>query len=200
MGDYYDEDEELSEEELDNMSEVKVEPSEEGIQISVDPRTLNTIAEAAAHRLASSLSDKVKKAVEARLEEVLNDAWRDTIHKMACEAIEAFLTTPRAKTDEWGTPITGKTCSLAAEIPKEVTKWLNQKVNAKGNVDTYHSDNALTRTQWMLKTLVQDQLASETKKAADSVTEKAREVVRLHVGRFISEQMVPAISVDGARV
>lgn len=190
---HYDEDEEFNEEELDNMTEVTTEPSD-GIQITVDSRTLQTIADAAAQRLCRSLEDKVKKAVEVRLDTILNDAWRASVQAMAQAAIDTYLTAPRGKTNEWGESVNGKQTTLSSLIPETVSKWMNENVDEKGNRTDYN--RGTTRLQWMLKTLVQDQLKAETTKAANDVTEKARSLVSQHVGRFISEQMVPAISVD----
>lgn len=190
---YYDEDEELTDEELDNMAEINVEQTD-GIQITVDSRTLQTIADAAAHRLCRSLEDKVQKAVEAQLKTILDDAWRASVQAMAQAAIDDYLTTPRSKTNEWGESVNGKQTTLSALIPETVNKWLSEQVDEKGQKTDYNRGS--TRLQWMLKTLVQDQLKAETTKAALDVTEKARALVSQHVGRFISEQMVPAISVD----
>jgi hypothetical protein len=193
---HYDEDQEFHDEELENMTEVTTEPSD-GIQITVDSRTLQTIADAAAQRLCRTLEDKVKKSVEEQLKAILDDAWRASVQAMAQAAIDAYLTAPRAKTNEWGESVNGKSTTLSSLIPETVHKWMGENVDEKGQRTDYN--RGMTRLQWMLKSLVQDQLKAETTKAANDVTEKARALVSQHVGRFISEQMVPAISVDQGR-
>lgn len=193
---YYPEDEETSDEELEEMAEVTTEQTD-GIQITVDSRTLSSIADAAAQRLCRSLEDKVKKVVEDRLKGILDDAWRASVQAMAQSAIDAYLTAPRGKTNEWGESVNGKSTTLSSMIPETVNKWMNENVDEKGQRTDYN--RGTTRLQWILKALVQDQLKAETTKAANDVTEKARALVSQHVGRFISEQMVPAISVDSGR-
>jgi hypothetical protein len=192
---YEDDDNEFDSEELEQMTEVTTEPTD-GIQITVDSRTLQTIADAAAQRLCRTLEDKVKKAVGERLSVILDDAWRASVQAMAQTAIDAYLIAPRAKTNEWGESVNGKSTTLSSLIPQTVSNWMAENVDEKGNKTDY--DRGSTRLQWILKTLVQDQLKAETTKAANDVTEKARALVSQHVGRFISEQMVPAISVDRA--
>lgn len=193
--DYYSEDDyEDSEEELDEMTETAV--TTDGIEIKINHHALDTIASAAAHRICSTLENTVKEMVKERLAEVLDNAWEASVQAMAQQAIDNYLQTPRAKTNEWGESISGKMTTLSAMIPKTVEGWLTAKVDAKGQPTDYHRDQSMTRMQWMLQTLVVDQLSAETKKAASDVTEKARKLVSQHVGRFISEQMVPAISLD----
>jgi sulfite reductase beta subunit-like hemoprotein len=74
------------------------------------------------------------------------------------------------------------------------------RVDSHGNTSRDYNysrhDKNPTRLEHMVKTLVVDELKKETEKAAKDVTEKARAVVASHVGRFISEQMVPAIEVQ----
>jgi predicted Holliday junction resolvase-like endonuclease len=176
------------------------EPAEKigsGITIEVKDYALEHVREAAAARIAEQLKSIVKEIVEQRLDALLDEGMRTMIQGKAQEAIEAYLTKPRQKTNEWGEPVPGPMEALADRIPRIVESYMGQTVNRSGQPEgnSYNSKNP-TRLAWMVQTLVIEELKKETEKAAKDVTEKARAVVASHVGRFISEQMVPAIEVS----
>lgn len=190
-GDEYDYDEEYYAE----MTEATV-PLEDGdITISVKANALNGVAREAASMIAKQLSEKVLKMVDARLDDLLDEAWEAAIAKRAQEKIDEYLTTPRAKTNQYGER-TGGSITFAEKIPQAVDKYLQQRVNKDGRDEDYNGSIVGTRMEWMIKKFVTDEIKGETEKAAKAVTEKARAVVQHHVARFISEQMVPAIELN----
>jgi hypothetical protein len=175
------------------------EPAEKtpsGINIEVQDYALRNIREAAAARIAEHLSADVEKMIQARLDALMDEAWCASIRDKAMEAINAYLIKPRQKTNHYGEP-TGSAESIADTIPGIVESWLSARVNRTGEVVIgYDRKDYPTRVEHMIQTLVTGELKKETEKAAKDVTEKARAVVASHVGRFISEQMVPAIEVQ----
>jgi hypothetical protein len=167
-----------------------------GIRVEIQDYALERIGEAAAARIAERLMPKVEEMIELKLAVLLDEAWQESIKAKAREAVDGYLTKPRTRTDSWGNAVSTET--LADRIPRAVEDYMAEKVDAKGHRDTssFRDNKGPTRLEWMLKTLVIDELKKETEKAAKDVTERARTIVAQHVGRFISEQMVPAIEVQ----
>lgn len=172
-------------------------PDLAGLHVEVKNSALQYIASEAAYRIAERLQKRVEELVETKLNAILNEAWEASVQAKAQKAIDAYLTKSRQKTNEWGEPVPGPAEQLADRIPRAVESWMGQPVDAKGQPAMRGYDQKHpSRLQWMLQTLVVNELKRETEKAAKDVTEKARQVVANHVGRFISEQMVPAIDVQ----
>lgn len=189
-------DDEPTDEELEEMAEVKTpeNPGEAGITVTMDARLLDTIVQTAAQRISSALQDTVAKIIAKRIDEVLDESWKRTVGEMAQQAIETYLTKARVKTNSYGEPIHGRQTTISELIPKTVSEYMDQKVDDNGRPDSYGKHP--TRLTWIIEKMVRQQLEAETSKAAQNVTAKAREVVASHVARFISEQMVPAIELS----
>jgi uncharacterized protein (DUF1778 family) len=182
--------------------EAMAEPAKvqtDGITIEVKRYALDAIANAAAAQIATTLSDTVAKMIDDRLDVIMNDAWCAAVEARAREVIDTFLDKPRHPTNQWGETLHGRPAmTLAERIPETVNAWLMERVNEKGaRFDGYNSrDKGAARVDWMIAQLVTANLKDETEKAAKQVTEKARAVVAQHVGRFVAEQMAPAIDVQ----
>jgi hypothetical protein len=171
----------------------------DGITIEVKANALDAIANAAASRIEAVLSAQVLKMVDAHLDSILDEAWRAAIQARAQAVVDAFLDKPRHPTNQWGEPLHGKEPMTYAErIPETVNAWLLEKVNPEGKrFDPYgNKQTPIARIDWMIAQLVTANLKNETEAAAKQVTEKARQVVAQHVGRFVAEQMAPAIDVQ----
>lgn len=182
-----------SEEQGEEIMSTNDAEDQSGLSITFGPYAMRDMAATVSERLALKLEPTIKKIVEAKLDEVLNEAWHAKVGEMAQAAIDSYLTKPRAKTNSYGEQ-TGESTMLSAKIPETVTKWLNQPVDREGREqsDSY-SRNYPSRIDWLLQKMVTEQLANEIKKSVDGVTEKARQLVAGQVGRFVSEQMVPSI-------
>jgi hypothetical protein len=168
--------------------------TENGLDIRFHQHALRDMAITVAERLCEKLEPTIKKMVEAKLNDVLNEQWHATVGEQANKAILEYLEKPRRKTNSYGEP-TGDTTMLSSKIPEAVIGWLQQRVDSDGRdrTDNYNRDSYPTRVDFLLKKLVTDQLSSEIKKSVDDVTAKARQLVAGQVGRFVSEKMIPSI-------
>lgn len=188
-------DDDTSDEELEYMSEPTAREAagheDGGITVTVNARALDTILEAAAHRIALQTREQVTKMVQQRLDALLDQAWKDSVGAMARDSIDTYLTKPRVKTNGYGEPISGSATTLSEMIPKTVQDWLSKQVDDKGRDTDYN--RGTTRLQWIVSSMVIAQVDAETTKAVQQVTAQARQVVANHVAKFVSEQMVPAI-------
>ncbi len=192
---YWDDDsDDISDEELENMSEVTNNMTDQdGVTVTVNARALDTILEAAAHRIAMTMEKKVTKMVEQRLDALMSESWKEVVGKMAQVAIETYLTKPRVKTNSYGEPIEGTQTTISELIPKTVERWMSAKVDHEGRESEYGKS---TRVQWMVSSMAVAQVNAETTKAVQQVTAQSRQVVANHVAKFVSEQMVPAIELS----
>lgn len=192
---YYDE----AAEEIDAISsDAKVVPAATPGQINIilPEWAMDRVLEAAGDRLANNCRDAVTKVVAAKVAELCNEAFIAEVTRRAHESAVTYLDKPRTRTNEWGESLGGAAVTWSEAIPKAVEAYMNASVDKQGNTTSYSSDKKGTRLSWLLQTHVTDQLKTETEKAAKAVTEQARAIVAQHVGRFISEQMVPAIDVQ----
>ncbi|MEZ2410499.1 hypothetical protein AB6806_27260 [Bosea sp. RCC_152_1] len=185
---YFDEDEieEIAE------GEVKVNPKGITATVNMPGSALESIAASIASRLENSTSRRIEKSVMEKVEQLVDDGVRKVIGDRAETLVREILDKPRQKTNEWGTP-TGPTVTFAELIPGIVDSYLNTKVNDKGQVDSYHSDNKKTRAAWIIATMVREHIEPVTTNAVATVTKQARDVVAQKIAAFVSEQMVPAI-------
>ncbi len=67
----------------------------------------------------------------------------------------------------------------------------------RGNASGYSGDK-YTRFNWLIASMVRGEVDKAARDAAGKVTEAARKVVQEHVGRFVAEQLVPAIELKKA--
>lgn len=166
------------------------------INIVLPSWALDNVLEAVGRNLADDARKAVAEIVAKRVADICNEAFVSEVTHRAHEAAVAYLDKPRTRTNEWGESLGGTPVSWAENIPKSVEQYLNAPVDRNGSPVSYGSDKKGTRLSWLLQQHVTDQLKVETEKAAKSVTEQARALVSQHVGRFISEQMIPAIDVS----
>lgn len=188
-------DEDYSEEEVgERIMSTTDRETDNGLDIRFHQHALRDMAVTVAERLREKLEPTIKKIVEAKLDEVLNDQWHATVGEQANKAILEYLEKPRRKTNSYGEP-TGDTTMLSAKIPETIIGWLQQRVDSDGRdrTDNYNRESYPTRVDFLLKKMVTEQLSSEIKKSVDDVTVKARQLVAGQVGRFVSEQMIPSI-------
>lgn len=192
---YYDE----AEDEIAAISnDAKVKPAEipEHINIVLPEWAIDRVLEATGDRLASNCQKAITEVVAKKVSELCNEAFVAEVTRRAHDAAVAYLDKPRTRTNEWGESLRGPAVTWSEAIPKAVEAYMNAAVDKQGNATSYGSDKKGTRLSWLMQTHVTDQLKAETERAAKAVTEQARTIVAQHVGRFISEQMVPAIDVS----
>ena len=173
-----------------------IDLKDDGIKFEVSSSALEGIANAAAHLLKNRLNERVEKMLAKRLDDLFDDAFKAAVRAKADAAIEDYLTKPRHKTNAWGDRIAGETRALSDCIPEMAKSFMDERVDSRGNRESYQSDKYPRRIDWIVGNLVRGELEKATAKAAADVTEKARMVVSQHVGRFISEQMIPAIEME----
>lgn len=171
----------------------------EGITITLPPDAMEQVADAAAAKIRTAMEQRLDKLVKAKVDEVCNEAWKASVFDRAKAAADAYLSKPRTPTNQWGEPeASKKPIAFHEQIPVIVDQWLNQMVDDKGNADrdSYGASRGKTkRLDWMMRSIVTEPLRSETERAAKTVEQEARKVVAAHVGRFVAEQMIPAIDI-----
>jgi hypothetical protein len=172
----------------------------EAINIALPSWAIDNVLEAAGRSLANDAKKAVAEIVAKRVADICNEAFVAEVTRRAHESAVSYLDKPRTRTNEWGESLGGAAVTWSEAIPKSVEAYLNASVDKQGNTTSYNGDKKGTRLSWLLQTQVTDQLKTETEKAAKAVTEQARAIVSQHVGRFISEQMIPAIDVQRINV
>lgn len=195
MGDYEDD----TEAEVESMSDdAAIKKAAEGITITIPTYAIETLSEAAAHRLTEAMTNKLDKILAARVDAVCNEAWTAAITDRARAAADAYLLKKRTPTNAWGEPDNSKAQSAIADmIPGIVETWLEAMVDSEGRAErnSYNRSGNVRRIDWMLRSIVSAPLKTETEKAARNVEAEARKVVAAHVGRFVAETMIPSIDV-----
>lgn len=186
----YDEYEPDGEEMVD---EVKTAGS--GIKVDIAGYALERIETAVVAGVRGAISDKIERMIQGEIADLVAVKLEEAIGKLSEDAIMAYLTKPRSKTNAYGEP-TGGTMTLGEQIPEKIEQYLSDKVNSEGRKADYYDKKAQTRLDWYVNKLVRDELDIATKKAAADVSEQAKKVVAAHVGRFVAEQMIPQIDVS----
>lgn len=170
-------------------------PTPTGITITVPNYALDNIASSAVNHISAVLKDKVMTLVTAKIDEIVAGAFGDAIEARATAAIEAYLTTPRPKTNAFGEKI-GEGQSIGETVPRLVKEWMEEKLASNGNpCDNYGSRDGVPRHFWYVKKYVGETLASEVKAATDRVTNEAKKAVAASVGQFIANQLMPTVEV-----
>ena len=170
----------------------------EGITVQINQGAMERIEAAAAAGLRQELSARLDKLIAGTISEIVDAKLVDVVGALAEKTIMEYLTKPRAKTNHYGEAISGTAMTIADQIPEKVEKWFSERVENSGNRATYQDAKYPTRLDFIVNKFVRDELNIATKAAADQVTEKAKQVVSAHVGRFVAEQMIPQIELNGA--
>lgn len=194
MDDDYDDEIEIEEEPK------KVEEKIDGISITINDSAMEAMASAVCtalvNRFDQRISQKVEKAMSAAIRSKVDEAASKIIGERAEAVIRELVEKPRRQTDMWGNP-SGPTVAFADLIPGIAENYMNQRVNEKGEASGYSGDK-LTRFNWLIASMVRGEVDKAARDAAGKVTEAARKVVQEHVGRFVAEQLVPAIELKKA--
>lgn len=170
-------------------------PTPTGITITVPNYALDGIASSAVAHISAVLKDKVMTLVTAKIDEIVAGAFGAAVEARAAAAIEAYLTTPRPKTNAYGEKI-GDGQSIGETVPRLVKEWMEERLTNNGNpCDNYSSRDGVPRYQWYVKKHVGEALAGEVKAAADKVTNEAKKAVAASVGKFIADQLMPSVEV-----
>lgn len=175
----------------------KTEHTGTGVALHIDQYALSRIETAAAAGVRQELSSRIDKLIDSTIADVVDAKLSEVVGNLAEDAILSYLTKPRPRTNAYGEPIGGSEITIAEQIPQKVEKWMNELVNSRGELDSYHSKGSLKRIDFIVGKFVRDELDIATKAAASQVSEQAKKVVATHVGRFVAEQMIPQIEVNG---
>lgn len=170
-----------------------------GIKIEIDASALDAMARAVVtqmvERYANSITTQVSKKIDAAVKAAIDAKVTAVIGERADAIIRETLDKPRRKTNAWGNP-TGPEVSFGDIIPEIARSYLDERVDAKGNRESYQSDKSPRRADWIIASMVRDPVDKAAKDAAAMITEQARKIVQQQVGRFVAEQMIPAIEVS----
>lgn len=173
----------------------------DGIKVEIGASALDSMARAVITHLVDRFASQIQRTVEKRINEAIEKAIDDKINTVIGERADAIirdtLDKPRRKTNAWGQP-TGPEVSFGEIIPGIARSYLDERVNSKGVREDYQNDKSPRRVDWIIATLVREQVDKAAKDAAGAVTEQARKIVQQQVGRFVAEQMIPAIEMNKA--
>lgn len=177
----------------------QVKSKGEGITVEINSYAMERIETAAAAGVRQQLAARIDAIIQEEIATIVETKLAEAVGAMAEKAILEYLTRPRPKTNSWGEQIGGGTMTLSEMIPQKVEGYLNESVKSDGTPvrDHYDRKGSETRLDWIVNKSVRDELNIATKKAAADVTEKAKQVVAAHVGRFVAEQMIPQIEING---
>jgi len=179
----------------DNTVTEETKATGDGISVAINQYALQRIEAACiaglrnhiTNRINNNLNDIIREVAAARLEAVVGNLTET--------AVMEYLMKPRQPTNAWGEQIGGTPMTIADQIPQKVEKYLTELVDDNGRSSCSYGNNRLTRLDYMVRKIVITDLDVATKEAAKSVSDKAKQVVAAHVGRFVAEQMVPQIEV-----
>ena len=171
----------------------------DGIKVEIGASALDSMARAVITHLVDRFASQIQRTVEKRINEAIAKAIDDKINTVIGERADAIirdtLDKPRRQTNAWGQP-TGPEVSFGEIIPEIASSYLDERVNSKGVREDYQNDKSPRRVDWIIATLVREQVDKAAKDAAGAVTEQARKIVQQQVGRFVAEQMIPAIEMN----
>ncbi len=165
----------------------------DGIKIEVNAYAMQRIEAACMVGVREEISKKIDKMIESEITDIIGQKLEEVVGRLADTVILDYLTKMRPRTNAYGERVSGTPMTIADQIPEKVSSYMDQKVNAEGRPD--NSYGKTSRLEWIMSTMVTNQLAAATKTAASQVTEQAKKVVAAHVGRFVAEQMIPQIDV-----
>ena len=169
-----------------------------GIELKINSSALNSMARAVVtmmvERYANSITPQVSKKIDAAVKAAIDEKVTAVIGERAAAIIREEIDKPRRKTNAWGNP-TGPEVSFGDIIPEIARSYLDERVDAKGNRDTYQADKLPRRADWIIASMVRNPVDKAAKDAAAMITEQARKIVQQQVGRFVAEQMIPAIEI-----
>lgn len=177
---------------VDSDAETALRKAAEGMSATVllPDHLLHTIAASISTRLHQSVMTSIEKSISKKLDGMVDEAMRKVIGERAEALVNDALEKPRQKTNEWGAPM-GPPVMFSELIPGIVDSFLNAKVNDKGQSDPNYGK--ATRAGWMIAQAVREHVDPVTKKAVETVTTQARDLVSRKIAAFVSQEMVPAI-------
>lgn len=113
---------------------------------------------------ARQLIAKTKRDISGEVAAVVRAGIEKQVEGIVSETIKQGV----AITNNYGEP-TGKSVTLREVIVDQAKKWMEQKVNTRGEVDTYYGrDGAVSRVHWMITTAVAAVVGKELKAEIDS--------------------------------
>jgi len=190
----YDDEEHYFDDEGDNMVE-EIKTTGEGVTVHIGQQALAGIEAACIVGIRRELSKKLDDILEEMVRETATEHLQAVVGKITEDAVMAYLTKARPRTNAWGEPVSGTPMTIADQIPEKVEKYLTETVDSEGRKDNSYGGR-MPRIDWIMRKIVIPNLDVATKEAAKSVSDKAKQVVSAHVGRFVAEQMVPQIEVS----
>lgn len=193
---YPDEDYEPDWSEGQDMTDTKA--AGDGITVQINQGAMERIEMAAAAGLRQEISKRLDKLISDEISGIVEERLAEVVGSLAEKTIIEYLTKPRPRTNTYGEAISGSEITIADQIPGKVEAWLSERVERDGTRSSYRSNDKLTRLDWIVSKFVTDELNVATKKAAADVTDQAKKVVAAHVGKFVAEQMIPQIELNGA--
>lgn len=174
-----------------------------GIKIDISDMAMASFANAVVAQLVERFTSQIHRIVTTKIDKAIEAAIDEKVRSVIGERAEAIiretLDKPRRKTNAWGEP-SGPEMTFSEIIPEIARSYLDERVDRDGRREQYQSnDKAPRRFDWLIASLVRAEVDKAAKDAAGRVTEEARKIVQTQVGRFVAEQLIPAIDAKPIR-
>lgn len=162
--------------------------------VDVDEYDENTmqqeIVRAAVKQLVSDVSDALQKETRKAL--------THEIHLRTGALIEATISTPVAKTNQWG-EATGSMTTLREQIMASAEKYLTEPVNSRGEAEKYKNDKSITRAMWLVRTqaaaVIDKQFQEQIKSIVDDFRQQlagdARALIAKAINSIVGGKALP---------
>ncbi len=135
------------------------------------------------------LYERVKKGVEARIDNLFATKVRDLIERTVVGVVKEGFERQYTKRDSFGRPV-GEPTSIGKELENLVSGYWQQRVGRDGK-PTESSYSSMSRAEWMMAQICADDFSKEMKQhvinVGGALKDHFRTVLNRHVANMLSE-------------
>lgn len=145
-----------------------------------------TLRDAVVQEIARQALAREKREQWRPLSTAINDVRTELLRELLLPQLTEALTKPITPTDGFGQP-KGTQTTLTEIITRQFRELLAERVDKRGNTDTYHRDTTSTRLQWMIRTAVQDVVKDDLAAELAAAREELRETLQATAAAKLAE-------------
>lgn len=127
---------------------------------------------------ADNLFDRVRKAVDAKIDALFKERAQAQVQAAVDEAIASGFDREYTRVNAWGQK-EGQSTSIRKELEKLIGGYWNEKVDSKGQRSTYPSDRDLTRAEWLMAKMCADDFNGHMKQHVVNVGGALKDQLRV---------------------
>lgn len=143
------------------------------------------------------LFDRVRKAVDDRISNLFKDHADAQIRSAIDAAITDGFEREYVKINSWGER-EGEPTTIRKELEKVIGNYWNQKVNRHGQASSYHSDNDVTRAEWLMSKMVADDFNGQMKQHVVNLGGALKDQLRESLHGTVNELLTKVFHVNSA--